>query len=109
MQRFQFVRHAVEQPAAIGIHTVVRPHGSHFADKQIISLLIVRLGQQAADKVGAATLHQRHIEACLIKQFHAAVSQLGRIIFAALAAHCQHGFGLCSQRHLQRKPAALLQ
>jgi hypothetical protein len=53
---------AFKMPMSFRKHALVGPGGNDFADEQVVPVLIVRLGQQAALEPRRATFQQRCID-----------------------------------------------
>ena len=101
---------AFEQPVAVAENAAVGPGGRDFANEQIVGLLVVRLGDQAAFQPGGATGHQGQIMAGSGEQLYARLGQFGWLLQSAYRAQLHRQRCLRHGRQLQGKaPAALYQ
>lgn len=110
MQRAQRIRCSVELPVPAPEHALIRPGGHHFADEQVVGLLVVGLGQHAAQEPGGAALHQRgrggRGVAGGAEQFHAMALQLVGLGLGAVGAQGDGQRGQGRSGQLQGELAA---
>ena len=86
----------------------VGPGAYHFADEQIIGLLVVRLGHQAAGHPGAAAAHERQLVSGHVEQRHTTMRQLVRVVVQTAMPHLIGQLDLGSRGNLDDEMAALL-
>lgn len=106
VQVFEIVANVIKVPMAVAKDALIRPGGNGFGKEKVVILLIVRLWDEAADKVGGTVFDEWRGVAVQPEGFDAAVRQLVRVITAARAAKGDDLFDLCCKRHLYAEVAA---
>ena len=94
-------------PVALAENASVGPGRNHFTDKQVVGLLVVRLGDQLAGQPGRASLNKGQVMARHLEQWHRAMLEFLRVISQADAADLTGQLDLGYGRYLDHKYAAV--